>query len=187
MKKLLTTSSNWKFILPAFLAFIICLYLFQSYQTEINSLTGKDSPIVDLRKNYDQQEIHQFFSLLTEEGREIHKNITGVLDMIFPWAYGSFFILLTAFFLKKISPPQSNWIYLALFPILLMLVDYIENFNTLEMLAAFPDLDAQKVSDASRITGIKSMLSYISQLILLLSALLYLVKKGMEWRKNRYE
>ena len=176
MKKLLTTASNWKIILPSFLAFMVCLYLFQEYQSEINAITGEESPIVDLRKDYDKAEIQEFFGLLKEEGRQMHRDITGILDMIFPFAYGSFFILVCAFFLKKITHSQSNWMYLALFPILLMLVDYWENFNTLGMLDAFPDLDAQKVVEASRITGLKNILTYVSQAIFLLSGLIYLFK-----------
>ncbi|MEM6801012.1 MAG: hypothetical protein AAF696_06380 [Bacteroidota bacterium] len=159
MKQLLITASSWKFILPAFIAFITCTYLFQPYQTQINAITGKESPIVDLRKNYDKAEIQDFFSSMGEEGRQIHKKVTGILDMIYPWAYGSFFILLSAFFLRKISPPNSHWIYLAFFPVLLMIIDYVENFNTLAMLEAFPDLDAQSVTEASQITAIKSLLN----------------------------
>ena len=181
MKKLLTTTSNWKFILPSFLAFALCLYLFQVNQAKINAITGEESPIVDLRKDYDKAEIQEFFSLLKEEGRQIHADTTGILDMIFPLTYGSFFILLSAFFLKKIIPSESNWIYLALIPVLLMIVDYVENFNTLAMLEAFPDLDAQKVRDASRITGIKNILTYASQAIVLIPGLLYFIK----WIRNR--
>jgi len=181
MKKLLTTASNWKFILPSFLAFIVCLYLFQVNQAKINEITGTESPIVDLRKDYDKAEIQEFFGLLKEEGREIHRSTTGILDMIFPFTYGSFFILLSAFFLKQIIPSESNWIYLALVPVLLMIVDYIENFNTLAMLDAFPDLDAQKVAEASQITGIKNMLTYASQAIVLIPGLLYLI----QWLRKR--
>ena len=181
MKKLLTTASNWKFILPSFLAFIVCLYLFQVNQAKINEITGTESPIVDLRKDYDKAEIHDFFSQLKQEGRQIHTEVTGILDMIFPLAYGSFFILLSAFFLKKIIPSQSNWIFLALIPVLLMIVDYVENFNTLAMLDAFPDLDAQKVANASQITSLKNLLTYASQAIVLITGLLYFIK----WIRNR--
>ena len=181
MKKLLTTASNWKFILPSFLAFIVCLYLFQVNQAKINAITGTESPIVDLRKDYDKAEIHDFFSQLTEEGRQIHTEVTSILDMIFPFAYGSFFILLSAFFLKQIIPSESNWIYLALIPVLLMIVDYIENFNTLAMLDAFPDLDEQKVAQASQITSIKNMLTYASQAVVLIPGLLFLI----QWLRNR--
>ena len=89
--------------------------------------------------------------------------------------------LLSAFFLKQIIPSESNWIYLALIPVLLMVVDYIENFNTLAMLDAFPDLDAQKVAQASQITGIKNMLTYASQAVVLISGLLSLI----HWLRNR--
>lgn len=183
MTNLLAKTANWKFIIPALLGFIYCLYLFQVYGEQLNTLAGEEVPIIDLRRNYEVAEINEFFTKIKAEGREIHRHTTGVLDMIFPFAYGPLFIFILAFFLKKITNPNSKWMYLSLVPALLMIVDYIENFNTLEMLAKFPDLTAEMVDNAAGITGIKGMLSNISMGLTLLLGIIWLVKWGLNRKK----
>lgn len=181
MTQLLAKMANWKFIVPALLAFIYCIYLFQIYGEQLNVLAGEEVPIIDMRRNYDVEEINTFFTKIKPEGRAIHQYVTGVVDMIFPFAYGFLFILLSAFFLKKITSPDSKWMYLSLVPVLLMLVDYVENFNTLAMLKAYPDLSAEMVASASKITGIKSTLTEISMFLPLFLGIFWLIK----WVRNR--
>ncbi len=175
MTNLLAKLSNWKLIVPALLGFIYCIYLFQTYEAQMSELAGEHTPMIDLRENYDLAEIQDFFTIIKSEGREIHRFATGVLDMIFPWAYGILFILISAFFLKKITSPDSKWMYLSLFPVLLMLVDYIENFNTLNLLDSFPNLTAEMVDSASTITGIKSTLTSISMFLPLFLGIFWLI------------
>ena len=181
MTKLLAKAANWKFIIPALLAFMYCIYLFQVAEGQLNELAGERAPIIDMRNNYDVAEITDFFTKIKAEGRAIHRHTTGVVDMIFPLAYGILFILLSAFFLKKITSPDSKWMYLSLIPVLLMIVDYIENFNTLDMLAKFPNLTPEMVNSASTITGIKSNLTTISMSLPLVLGIIWLVK----WQLNR--
>jgi len=181
MTQFLAKMANWKFILPSLLAFIYCIYLFQIYGEQLNTLAGETAPIIDMRQNYDAEEIKTFFTKIKPEGRAIHQYTTGVVDMIFPFAYGFLFVLLSAFFLKKITSPDSKWMYLSLVPVLLMIVDYIENFNTLEMLAAYPDLSAEMVASASKITGIKSTLTEISMFLPIFLGVFWLIK----WIRNR--
>lgn len=183
MTQVLAKMANWKFILPSLLAFIYCIYLFQIYGEQMNTLAGETVPMIDMRRNYDAEEIKTFFSKIKPEGQAIHKHATGVVDMIFPFAYGFSFILLAAFFLKKITSPDSKWMYLSLVPVLLMIVDYIENFNTLAMLEAYPNLSTEMVAKASQITGIKAMLTNISMALPMILGIVWLVK-GIRNRKN---
>ncbi|MGB1241119.1 MAG: hypothetical protein ACPG49_01270 [Chitinophagales bacterium] len=176
MKNLLAKTSNWKFILPALLGFIYCIYLFQGYQSEMSAIAGEEVLMIDVRESYTLNEINDLFTKIKAEGREVHRYATGVTDMIFPFVYGILFILLAAFFLKKITRPDSNWMYLSLFPILLMLVDYKENFNTLNLLGKFPELTPKMVESASQITGIKSTLVSLSMGLPLILGLIYLGK-----------
>lgn len=176
MKNALAQYSTWRLILPAFIAFVVCIYFFQKAQNEMSVLAGEEVVIIDMMPSYDKAKINDFFIKIKPEGRAIHKQTTGVVDMVFPFAYGLLFILLSAFFLKKIAGPNSNWIYLSLFPVLLMLVDFKENLNTLDLLKSFPNLDADQVNSASKITGIKSMLTNLSMAMPLILGLVWLVK-----------
>lgn len=176
MKAFLAKTSNWKFILPALFAFIYCIFLFQAAESEMSQIAGEKVTMIDVRSDYTLEEINDFFTKIQLEGRQIHAHITGVVDMIFPFAYGLLFILLSAFFLKKITRPDSNWMYLSLLPILLMLVDFKENLNTLSLLETFPNLTAEMVDNASKVTGIKAMLTNISMGLPLVLGIIWVVK-----------
>lgn len=183
MTNFLAKSANWKLILPAFLGFVVCIYFFQKGEAKMSALAGEKVQMIDVRQDYDAAEIKDFFTKIQEEGREEHRFATGVVDMIFPFAYGILFTLLSAFFLKKMAGPNSKWMYLSLVPILLMIVDYIENFNTLEMLDKYPDLSEELVANASNITGIKSTLTSISMTLPLILGIIWLIKWGLNQRK----
>ncbi|MEO1213321.1 MAG: hypothetical protein AAFY45_07350 [Bacteroidota bacterium] len=51
----------------------------------MDNITQSKNPIINLRKNDNRQESHEFFSLLDEKGRRLHREITGIVDMIFPF------------------------------------------------------------------------------------------------------
>lgn len=177
MKAILSKYSNWKLILPIFLMFVVCIFLFQKYEKALSKLAGEKVQIIDMRSNYDVEEINEFFTKIKPEGIAIHKFTTAVVDMIFPVAYGCLFILLSAFFLKKITHPDSNWMYLSLLPVALMIFDYKENFNTLQLLESFPNLSAEKVDQAATITDIKSILTSVSMGLPLLLGCIWLVRR----------
>lgn len=161
MKNVLAKYSTWKLILPSFIAFAVCLYLFQSAQNDLSTIAGEPVVIIDMMPNYDKALINDFFTNIKPEGIAIHKFITSVVDMIFPIAYGVLFILLLAFFIKKILGPESNWMYLSLIPLALMIFDYQENFRILGLIDSFPDLDVAKVDRASSSSSIKSILTNV--------------------------
>jgi len=176
MKKLLAKTSNWKFMLPAFLVSAYCIYLFQTYQAEMSTMIGEEALIIDMRSGYTEPEISKFFAQLKEEGRALHRYVTGVVDMIFPIGYGLLFIWLSAYLLKKVTRPDSNWMYLSLIPCLLMIVDYKENFNTLNMLSSYPDLTAEMVDSAANVTSIKAILVNISMGLPVLLVIVWFIK-----------
>ena len=85
MKNLLARFSNWKFIIPSLIGFLYCLNSFNVAQANMSAIAGSEVEMIDLRKNYDLEEINDFFTRIKEEGRQIHRYATGVTDMIFPF------------------------------------------------------------------------------------------------------
>ena len=184
MIQLLAKYSNWKFILPFFLLTAILISLFTQGQNEISAIAGGDVTLIDLWENYNLEEIMSYFELIKEEGRAIHQRLTSVHDMIFPFAYGPLFILVFAFFLKNILDNESPWMIIALFPIATMGVDYLENFNTLKMLSAFPNLTDALVEQGSTYTEIKNKTSLITNVLFVALGLTYLVIMGKKYLKK---
>lgn len=174
--KLLSFLANWKTILLSLIGFIFMIYLFQVNTDKMSALAGQEVEMIDMRKNYDLPEIKGFFDIIGAEGREIHRYTTAVIDMIFPFCYGLLFIGLSAFFLIKLAGKNSKWLLISLIPVLLMIVDFIENFKTLGLLKSYPDLSSEAVAQASTITGIKSTLTEISMSLPLILGVIWFIK-----------
>ena len=160
MINLLVKLSNWKFILPAFLGTLFCVFLFLNGMEKMSFIAGEKMELIDARKSYTLEEVNVFFTKLTAEGRAVHQQLTRVIDMLFPLIFGALSILLLAFLIKNIFGADSKLLYLALYPIIGMTVDYMENFNTLALLAAFPDLTTAMVEKGSRLTALKHQLGF---------------------------
>lgn len=177
MIRFLAKISNWKSILFFFLLTAGLLFLFVQGQNQMSEITGKEVTLIDLWKKYTLTEVTTFFEELKPEGRAIHQQLTGVHDMIFPFAYGPLFILIFAFFLKNIFGEDSKWLLLSLFPIVTMGVDYMENLNTLEMLKAFPNITETMASKGSFYLEMKNLSSLIRNVLFVLLGLAFIVKK----------
>ncbi len=160
MIDLLVKLSNWKFILPAFLGTLLSVFLFINGMEKMSSIAREKMELLDARKSYTLEEVNVFFTKLTAEGRAVHQQLTGVIDMLFPLIFGALSILLLAFLIKNIFGTHSKLLYLALYPIIGMTIDYMENFNTLALLAAFPDLTTAMVEKGSQLTALKHQLGF---------------------------
>lgn len=177
MISLLSKISNWKFMVPAFLLAVFLLFQFHIGQNEMDKIAHDKLTMIDLMEKYSVDDIQELFIKLKPEGRAIHQKLTNKTDMIFPLAYGLLFILVIAFFIKNIFGRKSKLLYLSLIPLLLMVVDYMENFNTLTMLRQFPSLTEELVNKGSKLTILKHVLTNISYILMIVGLIIYLFYK----------
>lgn len=177
MKRFLVKAAQWPLLLFLLVGTGICLYFFQEAQGAMSQLAGEEVVLIDLRKGYNLAEIQGFFEQIGQEGRAIHQQATAVIDMIFPLFYGCFLILLAAFLIKKTSSPSSNALYGALFPLVLVAVDYGENIQILHLLHSYPQLTAQMVAQAAQWTFVKHVGTTLCLLEIAVLLFLLLLKK----------
>lgn len=182
MIQLLAKVSNWKFIIPFLVFTVFLLHLFSVGEDKMSAIVGEEVTLIDLWSGYNLAEITSFFEQLKPEGRAIHKQLTGELDMIFPFAYGPLFILIFAFLLKTIFGKDSNWLLLSIFPLLTMGVDYMENFNTLILLKSYPNLSEVIVNKGSFFTEIKNLSIQIIKVSFVLLTIVWAVKTVKKFR-----
>ena len=158
MKKMLVKMSNWKFILPFFILFLIFpFFLFPHYQGRMAEFAGQDVMPLDSRFSYTYDEVKNDFDKLGSEGRNTYRFVIANVDMPFPLIYGPLFILVLAWLLKKISGKDSGWIFLALFPLIGIMFEFLENFNTLSMLDSYPAITEEAVSWGQQMTRLKHL------------------------------
>lgn len=175
MIRFLQKSSNWKFISPLFILFaFFTFYLFPEYQGRLDKSAGEKVQSLDTRFSYTLNDVNTFFEKLGSEGRDIYSFVVGKIDMIYPVIYGLLFILLLAFLLKKVFPYKKKLILMALLPVLGMLFDYLENFNTLKLLEKYPFLTEKEPAFGELMTRCKHSFLFLSVLLAVILFLIWL-------------
>lgn len=111
----------------------------------------------------------KYLELIGEEGRKIYLNVQLPLDFVYPLVYTFFFI--SMFVLLSKSAKVKIF-----FPIFLFLADYLENILTVVMLKS-ESLSPRLAFFASCATSAKSVLMYITIIILAVDIVLYIVRK----------
>lgn len=185
MIQLLSKTSNWKFILPFFLLFcFFTFYLFPSYQTKLTKIAGEELPPLDTRFSYSLQDVKYLFDKFGTEGRELYTIVAGRVDMIYPIIYGVLLILILAFLSRKVFGLYSKWILISLLPIIGMLFDFLENFNTLQLLNQYPELQQQSVSIGEQFTRVKhiALFTCVGLVLILTTAL---IVKSISKKNNK--
>ena len=187
MIKLLSSVSNWKFIIPVFLLFCyFTFFLFPNQQTQLTKIAGEQISPLDTRFSYSLQEVNYLFENLGIEGRELYATIVGSVDMIYPIVYGILFMLVLVFLLRKLSGHKSKLILIALLPVLGSLFDYFENFHILKLLQKYPTITEQDIVLSEQFTRLKHIILF-SSLGIVLAASVILLLKFVTKRKDKRE
>ncbi len=182
MIELLKKWSKPMVILPFLLLYLFfTFFLFPKYGNQLNEIAGEKVQILDLYPNYTKAQVTELFTKIKAEGRDIHRFITGRIDMVYPLIYGPFLMLLISFFMLKISPKARRGLFFAfLVPLLLMVTDYAENFTTLQLLSSFPDLDDSVVSRGSTLANLKLLVMLIAMGMVIFSILFWILQYLLE-------
>ncbi len=178
-----------KVILPFFLLNIIFAFLFPRYENQLSIIAGEKVQILDKYPIYTKAQVMELFTKIKAEGREIHRFMTSVVDMIYPLVYGPFLMLLITFLLKKIFGPKPGGIgFVFGICLLLMIVDYFENFTTLQLLSSFPNLEDSVVVRGSKLANLKFILLLLCSGLALFASLgwlgSYLIKMTVNRNRN---
>ncbi len=183
MIQLLNNVSNWRFLLPLMITtFAFSFVVFPYYQARLTALSDGEFRPLDTQFLYTSQEVRNGFEALGEEGRGVYRMVVGQLDMIYPVFYGLFLVLLLANVVKKIAPPGSSRVLIALLPLLGVLLDYLENMNTLRLLSDFPAVDDGRVQWGAMMTRMKHIVGMTSVGTIIVLTILLVVQR---WRSQQ--
>lgn len=173
----LTRLSTWKLILPLFILFALFpFFIFPKYQARMTEAAGTEVAPLDTRFNYSDEEVRSDFEKLNTRGREVYSIVVGRVDMLFPVAYGAFFVFLLAYLLRQIFGP-SRWMLLAFLPVVGVVFDYLENFSILRLLHKYPHIAAVDVTKAETMTQLKHGFLFLSVAVMLLVGITVLMRK----------
>ena len=176
--KALIKYSNRKVILSLFILVLLFMsVIFPHYEAKINKAANEKVRILDARFSYNFEQVNSLFAKMGSEGRETYHFIVANVDMVYPLVYGLFFILSIASLLKKIFPGRPNTLPVALIPLIAVVFDYLENFNTLKMLGNFPNIIRDEVAKGAFFTQLKWEFIAISIFLILILAVAAGIKK----------
>jgi hypothetical protein len=131
---------------------------------------------------YDAQYVNTLFNTLGTVGRDLYLYHQLPLDLIYPLLFGISSCLVLAYFLNKIGKLEGKLFYLCLLPLLSGFFDYCENFGIISMLNTHPNISVLQVQITSIFTVLKSVLTTIYFIILIIT-LLALAKNKLFIRK----
>lgn len=136
--------------------FIVCFYAIACLYIGVGQPLNEKGEMVQLLDtifNYSQEQAYQHLAAYTEQGRAVYLFSVLFLDTLFPLAYGIFLALLLAFLLEK-----TSFRIITLLPLLLILVDYIENSHIALLLINYPEQMPQVAYTGSLFTSAKWIL-----------------------------
>jgi len=117
---------------------------------------------------YDAAYVNELFTKLGEPGRNAYLYGQIPFDLVYPALYGIGFCLLLAWFLKKLGKLNGFLLYLCLLPVIAGFFDYCENFGIIAMLLKFPELPANLVAVTNVFSILKSSLTSIYFVVLII-------------------
>lgn len=166
---------NKKTIAVLFLIFVGFNIYFSNALKGLNDIATAEVKILDLTFGYSFEEINLFFEQIGSEGILLYQKISFV-DMFYPVFYGLFIMSLISFFAKE----NSKFLLLNVLPVIMILLDFIENISIGKLCANYPNINSEMVTLTSSLTLSKWFfvgLSIVSVLFLLSRSLFLKTKK----------
>lgn len=172
MAGLVNFLTNWKtIILLLVVTAFYGLYLIPSQVRRIERIKKSKVTLLDFRLAYSNSDVQSLFQKLKPKGRSVYKSMLQRFDSVFPVLYAGLIGLLMLSCMERLS--NSYWgLYLLLFlPAFVIVFDYLENFNTVAMINAFPKISEVQVAWGERMTQLKygSIMLTVGSLVTLLT------------------
>lgn len=125
---------------------------------------------------YTYEAAKAFIASLSGEGKNLALSVQLPLDFVYPVAYTVFFTVLMTILEGK----KTKW---AIIPAFLFISDYTENICTVMMLKA-DSLSGSVCRFASAVTIVKSMLMYLTFLIIVVMIIRAVIRKKQRQKKT---
>ncbi|MGM0582695.1 MAG: hypothetical protein ACQETL_18605 [Bacteroidota bacterium] len=167
----------WFFILSNLIYFTMLLVTIPKTMDYSNGMNLLDM----MPLGYDSSYILSLFENLGKEGRHIYLFYQLPLDLFYPFLYTISFVLMIAYFLKKLNKFNSALFYLYMLPIIAGITDYLENIGIISMLNSYPQVSETLMASTNIFTIIKSITVTLTFLIIIIQ----LMALGIKTIKQR--
>ncbi|NOQ15063.1 MAG: hypothetical protein GQ583_11375 [Methyloprofundus sp.] len=158
---------------PVLVALILISVLFPALLFPAHGLG--DIRLLDLYFSYSPEQVYENLARLGEEGRSAYTCMALTSDLVFPVIYSLALSVALMLTLKKLFPPTSRFLFLCLFPFLIVIADWCENLSLAFVTRVFPEPADLVVSSASFFTSLKWSLVVLTLLMLLMAVVIRII------------
>jgi hypothetical protein len=123
----------------------------------------------------------ELLDTLGSTGRELYLYKQLPLDFIYPGLFAVSCSLLLSWLFQKSQKANSKLFYFCYVPVVAGLFDYFENIFIVRILASYPNVSEVSVSLASSMTIVKSALTTVFFVLLIIGVILNIKKK---WKRS---
>jgi hypothetical protein len=172
MKDLIQKNISGKKVLLLFiLANIVYATMLIITIPEIMHYSGGIKILDMMPMGYDAHYVNTLFNTLGVQGRHAYLYHQLPLDLIYPALFAISSCLVLAYFLKKLEKLDSLLFYLCFIPLFSGFCDYGENIGIISMLKDYPNSSELQVQVTSAFSILKSILTSIYFIILIITLL----------------
>ncbi|HEY5786655.1 MAG TPA: hypothetical protein VIT65_17955 [Microlunatus sp.] len=164
--------------------FVLFIVVVLPAQAATGSFYTGRYPAPDTEWWYTAQDLYLAAEAWGEAGRSAYVRARVTFDVVWPLAYGIFLLTGLTWVWARATSPGSRWRRIALLPILVVLLDYAENFCTATVVARYPARTPVLAELAPVFTAAK-WVTLTSCFALLLVGLGAALVTGIRRRRNR--
>lgn len=173
MNKIITylqNISNGKIVLLLFILTNLIYVSMLIYSLPLVSSYAPELVLFDMAPlGYSYSQAIELLTALGIEGRNTYLSIQLPLDFIYPGLFAVSYSLLITWVFKHYLSKNSKFYLIAFIPIIAGLFDYLENISIIVMLNSYPNISVNLVNISSAFTIVKSGVTTLFFLILILS------------------
>lgn len=108
----------------------------RSSKAVTKALSGLE--IFDKKPSYNSDEVYSRIEMFPEDGRQLYKQFTYTIDLLFPITLFTFLFLLARFTNDRTAVARSLKIVFIVLPIVWLAMDFVENLTIYRLLDLFP-------------------------------------------------
>ena len=130
--------STGRITLLAILVFFVFMFTVLPGQAEKASQYSEQAGSIDTSFFYTPEDLYQTVEGYGPEGRQAYIRARWTFDLVFPLVYTFFLGTTISYIFTKTFKSGSRWLVLNLFPVLGMLLDFLENTFVTVVMVNFP-------------------------------------------------
>ena len=163
ISRYISSIADWKILTVAILLYIFFgAFVMPNGAKKFKELSGgKDVKILDLQFSYSPDSARVYLADYTPEARDYAIKFGLGADSFYPIAYTFLLVIIVALIYKSPDPKGTIWRNVHLFPLVILVVDYLENIGIASLHFYYPSIADWQIRLASSLTTLKWSLAIL--------------------------